>query len=119
MSRSMQNLLREFRTLYEERLQRLELSQNSNSTQNIKARNEVFQQYVQDLLEQNDALINALKDSEVRLETSGNLERSLTEEIGLAKGFEEQLFLAREEKARLELENEDLQVKSEKNIRGL
>ena len=114
MSRSMQNLLREFRTLYEERLQRLELSPNSNSTQNIKARNEVFQQYVQDLLEQNDALINALKDSEVRLETSGNLERSLTEEIGLAKGFEEQLFLAREEKARLELENEDLQVQSEK-----
>ena len=45
----------------------------------------MYQHYVHDLLEQNDALINALKDSEVKLETSGELERSLVDEIGLAK----------------------------------
>lgn len=108
----MQNLLREFRTLYEERLQRLELSPNAKSLQNVKAKCEVFQHYVHDLLEQNDALINALKDSEVKLETSGELERSLVDEIGLAKGFEEQLFVAREEKSALEVDIGELQLQA-------
>ncbi|CBY38208.1 unnamed protein product, partial [Oikopleura dioica] len=106
MSRSMQNLLREFRALYEERLKRLDLT---TSPENYRAKCEVYQHYVHDLLEQNDALINALKDSEIKGETSADLERSLTEELSLAKGFEEQLFVCRQEKIHLEVENEDLQ----------
>ena len=100
MSRSMQNLLREFRTLYEERLQRLDLA--TPTPENMKAKNDVYQHYVHDLLEQNDALINALKDSENKLETSGQLETSLMEEVNLAKGFEEELQKVREAKLRLE-----------------
>ena len=46
------------------------------------------------------------------METSGDLERSLVEEIGLAKGFEEQLFVAREEKARMDSEMDDLQAQA-------
>ena len=91
------------------RLQRLDMSPNSRSPQNVKARCEVYQHYVHDLLEQNDALINALKDSEVKLETSGEMETSLINEIGLAKGFEEQLFCAREERTQLEIELETIQ----------
>ena len=96
----MQNLLREFRTLYEERLQRLDLA--TPTPENMKAKNDVYQHYVHDLLEQNDALINALKDSENKLETSGQLETSLMEEVNLAKGFEEELQKVREAKLRLE-----------------
>ena len=102
----MQNLLREFRALYEERLKRLDLT---TSPENYRAKCEIYQHYVHDLLEQNDALINALKDSEIKVETSADMERSLTEEISLAKGFEEQLFACRQEKIHLEVENEDLQ----------
>ena len=40
----MQNLLREFRTLYEERLARLENAPQNQH--NLKARNEVYQHYV-------------------------------------------------------------------------
>merc|ERR1711892_1636892 len=102
MSRSMQNLLREFRTLYEERLQRLENAPLNEH--NLKAKNEVYQHYVHDLLEQNDALINALKDSEHKLDTSMEAEHTLLEEVHVAKGAEE--ALARVQDAKLSVERE-------------
>ena len=55
-----------------------------------------------DLLEQNDALINALKDSELKIETSADLETSLLEEVNLAKNFETELSRTKESKIRLE-----------------
>ena len=83
----MQNLLREFRTLYEERLHRLEVNSLGNEIPTDRAKCEVYQHYVHDLLEQNDALINALKDSEIKIENNNNLETSLIEEVNLAKGI--------------------------------
>ena len=81
MSRSMQNLLREFRTLYEERLTRLEQSPNAKSTTNLKAKCEVYQHYVHDLLEQNDALINALKGHRFNTHTCRKLSELFTFKI--------------------------------------
>merc|ERR1711892_52906 len=102
MSRSMQNLLREFRTLYEERLQRLENAPLNEH--NLKAKNEVYQHYVHDLLEQNDALINALKDSEHKLDTSMEAEHTLLEEVHVAKGAEEALARVQDAKSSVERE---------------
>ena len=59
---------------------------------------------LKDLLEQNDALINALKDSEHKLDTSVEVENTLLEEVQVAKGFEEQLARARDEKIGVERE---------------
>ena len=49
-------------------------------------------------------MINALKDSEHKLDTSVEVENTLLEEVQVAKGFEEQLARARDEKIGVERE---------------
>ena len=51
-------------------------------------------------------MINALKDSEHKLDTSVEVENTLLEEVQVAKGFEEQLARARDEKIGVERELE-------------
>ena len=57
-------------------------------------------------MEQNDALINALKDSEHKLDTSVEVENTLLEEVQVAKSFEDELARTRDQKISLERELE-------------
>ncbi|CAL8320763.1 unnamed protein product [Boreogadus saida] len=64
MPKNMQDLIREFKTLYEEKIKRLDLETSATPEEKLQMKVYALQSYVSDLTNQNQVLVEAVEDLE-------------------------------------------------------